>query len=95
MMRLAHKYSIIVVYPCVSIYFYPARFDNHFLLGHHQGATTADWLRPWLATDINEYDKADIKAFIFMYKYLLFVYSSSCVAQLDIINSLLLSCNTV
>ena len=43
---------------CVSISFYPARLDNHFLLGHHQGATTADWLRPWLATDIDEYDKS-------------------------------------
>jgi len=40
----------------VSISFYPARLDIHFLLDHNQDATRANW--PWMATNIDEDDKS-------------------------------------
>jgi len=38
---------------CLPMCVYPAKPNNYFLPGHHQGATRADW--PWIATNIESH----------------------------------------
>jgi len=47
---------------------YPARVDNHFLLGPHQGTTRADW--SWIALNIDEDDKGQHQPIYFLNKIL-------------------------